>query len=111
MAPCSAEGRVAPGTSRPTPDRGLVDLDEQVEQQDPGVLERGAPRGAQEGVGEVATLGGRQHVEVDPQDPHRLLSAVDWLISDHKRDGGAIWPPAAGVRDGGRAYGESSRGP
>ena len=24
-----------------------------------------------------------------------MLSAVDWLISDHKRDGGAIWPPAA----------------
>jgi hypothetical protein len=42
---------------KPCSDRGIVDLDEQIEQQYAGLGERGAPGRAKQRVGEIASLG------------------------------------------------------
>src|SRR4051794_16965534 len=54
-----APPRALPGSRRFSEQR-VVDLDEQVEQEDPGLFEDGAPGGAQERIGKVAPLGGRE---------------------------------------------------
>jgi hypothetical protein len=64
---CPAAVRdIRPASSRGF-QHGVVDLDEQVEQRDAGLLEHGAPRGAQERIGKVAPFGGGELVELDGQ--------------------------------------------
>src|SRR5207247_3911553 len=62
--------------SVPAPDRSLVHLEEEVEKQDARVLECGAPCRAEQRVGEVAALGGREQVDCYEHVSHLGLWSV-----------------------------------
>lgn len=58
-------GLSAPTHSSHIREEDVIDLCDQVEQQDPDLIEGGAPRGSQERVREISTLGRTELLEVD----------------------------------------------
>ena len=76
-ARCSSRSRCGgelAGNSRSPPNHGFVDFEEEIKEEDPCLLQRGAPGRAQQRVREVAALGSRQDIEVNPEERHTSVS-------------------------------------